>query len=73
MALAARIALATAILLVDFVTVFVPLCALVVAWVVLVRPRWALELIVKLYEGVDFGDPPGRAGAEGSTSRRSPD
>lgn len=72
MALAARIALATAILLVDFVTFFVPLCALVVAWVVIARPRWALELIVKLYEGIDFNGPPGRVGGE-AASGRSPD
>lgn len=58
MGLAARIALAVAILLFDFVTFFVPLGALVVAWVIVVRPRWALEVIVKLYEGVEFGERP---------------
>ena len=54
MSLAARIALAVAVLLVDFVAFFVPLGALVVAWVIITRPRWMLEAIVKLYEGVDF-------------------
>lgn len=57
MGLAARIALAVAILLLDFVTFFIPLGALVVAWVIVARPRWALELIVKLYDGVDFSGP----------------
>lgn len=54
MGLAARIALAVAVLLVDFAAFFVPLGALVVAYVIVARPRWALELIVKLYDGVDF-------------------
>lgn len=68
MGLAARIALAVVILLVDVVTFFIPFGALVIACVIVLRPRWALEFIVKLYEGVDFGrgkageQPPGSAG-----------
>lgn len=60
MSLAARIALAIVIVAVDLVTFFVPLCAVVVAWVLLTRPRWVLEAIVRLYDGVDFstGQPP---------------
>ncbi len=69
MTLAARIALAVAVLLFDFVTFFLPLGALVVAWVIVVRPRWALELVVKLYEDVDFRGPSGRADAGAPTSR----
>lgn len=54
MSLAARIALAVVIVAVDLVTFFVPLCALLVAWVLLTRPRWVLQAIVRLYDGVDF-------------------
>lgn len=60
MSIAARVALAIVIVAVDLVTFFVPLCALVVAWVLLTRPRWVLQAIVRLYDGVDFstGQPP---------------
>lgn len=64
MGLAARIALAVVIVTVDLVTFFVPLCALVVAWVIVVRPEWTLEFIVKLYDGVSFG--PGAAPGRGA-------
>lgn len=62
MGLAARIALAVVIVSVDLVTFFVPLCALVLAWVIVVRPEWPLVAIVKLYEGVSFA--PGRGAIE---------
>jgi hypothetical protein len=61
MSLAARIALAAAVLLVDVVSFFVPLGALVIAWVILTRPRWALALVARLYADVEFGGPPADA------------
>ena len=54
MSIAARVALAIVIVAVDLVTFFVPLCALVVAWVLLTRPRWVLQAIVRLFDGVGF-------------------
>ena len=67
MGLAIRIALAIVIVSVDLVTFFVPLCALVLAWVIVVRPQWTLVAIVKLYDGVSFGPDvtPGRGAIDG--------
>lgn len=69
MSIAARVALAIVIVAVDLVTFFVPLCALVVAWVLLTRPRWVLQAIVRLYDGVDFsiGQPPTTGPGPGDT------
>lgn len=72
MSLAARIALAVVILLVDLVVFFVPLGALVIVSVILVRPRWALEFVVKLYDGVDFGGANRAADGAGSGRRDEP-
>lgn len=69
MSLAARIALAVVILLVDVVVFFVPLGALVLVGVIVVRPRWALEFMVKLYDGVDFGGA-NRAADDAAAGRR---
>lgn len=57
MQLAVRIAIAVVILAVDVVSFLVPLGALAIAWVIVARPRWALELIVKLYADKEFGGP----------------
>jgi hypothetical protein len=57
MHLAVRIALAVVIVAVDVVSFFVPLGALVIASVIVARPRWALELVVKLYADKEFGEP----------------
>ena len=69
MSLAARITLAVVIFLVDVAVFFIPLGALVIVSVILVRPRWALEFMVKLYEGVDFGGA-NRAADGGAPGRR---
>lgn len=58
MGLAARIALAIIILVVDFVSFLVPLGSMAIAWVILTRPRWALDLVDKVYADRDFGPDP---------------
>ena len=47
-----RLAWALCILVVDAVTVFVPLCALLAAYLMLARPAWFREWVLKVY-----GDP----------------
>jgi hypothetical protein len=49
MHIALRIALAVVILIIDFVSFMVPLGSLAIAWVIVARPRWALDFIDKLY------------------------
>jgi hypothetical protein len=65
----ARVLLALVILVVDLVVFFVPLCAVVIAVVIVARPRWALAFVASLYEGVQFGAGPAAAADE--PARRS--
>ena len=44
-----RILLALSILVVDGAIFFLPICALLVAFVVVARPRWVLRVVGKLY------------------------
>jgi hypothetical protein len=57
MHLAVRIVIAVVIVAVDVVSFLVPLGSLAIAWVIVARPRWALELVVKLYADKEFGEP----------------
>jgi hypothetical protein len=47
--LADRVLIAVTVLVVDLVTVAVPLTALVAAYVVVARPPWFLRLVESLY------------------------
>jgi hypothetical protein len=49
MGIVPRVLLAIFILLVDFLSFFVPLGSLAIAWVILARPRWARDFVAKLY------------------------
>ncbi len=44
-----NILLAIGVLLLDTVTVFVPLGALFIAYVILFKPKWVFEYLKKLY------------------------
>ncbi len=50
MTLGKRLALATAIVAVDLVTVAVPLAAFALAYVVVARPRRILEWVLRVYD-----------------------
>ncbi len=52
-----RIVLAVAVVVVDLVAVFVPLTAILAAWILLTRPPWFKSWVERLYEG---DDPPSR-------------
>ncbi len=67
MNLAARVALAVVIVVLDVVSFLVPLGALVIAWVIVARPRWALAFVARLY--ADFPSPP-RRGRDGPRAGR---
>lgn len=51
-----RVGLAIVIVLVDFVSFFVPLGSLAIAWVIVGRPPWARDFIDRLY-GDDDAEP----------------
>ena len=63
MHLAARVALAVVIVVLDFVSFMVPLGSLVLAWVIVARPRWALAFVARLY--ADFPRSPTGPGEGG--------
>ncbi|MBK7827414.1 hypothetical protein [Nannocystis sp.] len=48
-----RLGLAIIIVLVDFVSFFVPLGSLAIAWVIVGRPPWARDFIDRLYADDD--------------------
>jgi len=45
-----RIALASLLVIVDFVTIAIPLCALAAAYVIVVRPPSFLHWVLRLYD-----------------------
>jgi hypothetical protein len=45
-----RIALAAVVLVVDFATVAVPLCAIAAAYVIVMRPTGFLHWVLRLYD-----------------------
>lgn len=51
MTLSQRIAVAVAVVVLDLVAFALPLTAMAIAYVVLVRPAWFLNWVVRLYEG----------------------
>jgi hypothetical protein len=61
MGIVPRVLLAVVILVVDFVSFLVPLGSIVLAWVILARPRWARDFVARLY-GED--GPAGPSGPE---------
>lgn len=61
--LGARVALAVVIVVLDFVSFMVPLGSLVLAWVIVARPRWALALVARLYADFPSQPDPALAGA----------
>jgi len=50
MTLPSRIALASLVLVVDFVTIAVPLCAIAAAYIIVMRPPRFLHLVLRLYD-----------------------
>ena len=53
MTLSQRVLLAAAILIIDVVAVFIPLSALVAAYIILARPPWFREWVGSLYSESD--------------------
>lgn len=51
------------IVVLDFVSFMVPLGSLVLAWVIVARPRWALALVARLYADFPSQPDPALAGA----------
>jgi hypothetical protein len=56
MAFSQRLALAVLVVLVDSIAFALPLTALGLAYVVLARPPWVLEWVVRLYRSDEGGE-----------------
>ena len=56
MSLAERVALAAVVVVVDALAFAVPLTGLVIAYVVIARPGWFVELVAKVYGDSGSGE-----------------